>query len=72
MKLWISSENLEKKLKYKIYQNLSSGSQIALCRWRDVTKLIVAFYNFVNEPKNISKFPQLVSAYNISTIMKGK
>ena len=44
----------KKILKYEIHENLSSRSRVVPYRWTDTTKLIVAFSNFVNEPKNNS------------------
>jgi hypothetical protein len=45
---------LKKILKYQIHENLSSGSRVVPYGWTDTTKLIVAFSNFVIEPKNNS------------------
>jgi len=48
----------QKILKYQIHESLSSGSRVVPCGqtygWTDMTKLMVTFYNFVNEPKNNS------------------
>lgn len=55
---WIFSTGFrEKSLNIKIYQKPSIGSRVVSCGWRDgwtdVTKLIVAFCDFANAPKNI-------------------
>ena len=57
MKLRFSGQFFEKKkLEYQISSNPSGGSRIVLCGRTDgrtdITKLIVAFRNFVNAPKN--------------------
>ena len=52
----IFSTDFRKSLHIKFHQNLSSGSRVVSCgrmgRQTDMTKLIVAFGNFVNAPKN--------------------
>jgi hypothetical protein len=42
----------------EFYQNLSSGSRVVPCGQTDMTKLIVAFRNFANAPKNSTFFPE--------------
>jgi len=53
--------DFQKILKYQFHESPSSGSRIVLCGqtdgWTDMTKLIVAFHNFANAPKNPA-FPQ--------------
>ena len=47
----------------KFNENPSNRSRVFICghmdgrtnRWTDMTKLIVAFRNFANEPKNVYK-----------------
>jgi len=36
----------------KFYENQAIGSRVIPCRWTDMTKLIVAFRNFADAPKN--------------------
>jgi hypothetical protein len=53
---------LEKYSNIKFHENLSSGSRVVSCRqtdwWKggqtqtDMTKLVVSFCSFANEPKN--------------------
>ena len=54
---WTFMTVFQKILEYQIHKNLFSGSRVVPCGrtngWTD-TKLIVAFSNFVNEPKNNS------------------
>ena len=58
MKLKLSRQIFEKSLNIKFHQNPSSGSRDVLCGrigtdgQTDMTKLIVAFRNFANAPKN--------------------
>jgi len=41
----------EKYINVKFHENPSSGSRAVPCRRTDTTKLIVAFRNFANAPK---------------------
>jgi len=56
MKLDFSWQIFKKYLNIKFHENLSSGSLVVLCGWTDVQagrlKLIIAFHNFANKPKN--------------------
>jgi len=42
----------EKCLNIKFQENAFSGSRAVPCRRKDTTKLIAAFRNFANAPKN--------------------
>jgi hypothetical protein len=52
MKLEFSRHVLEKYSNIKFYGNPSSGSRVVPCGRTDMPKLIVAFRNFANAPKN--------------------
>jgi hypothetical protein len=60
MKLEFSQQIFEKYLNIKFHENLFSGSRVVPCgrtnRRTDMAKLIGAFYNFANAPKNGDKF----------------
>jgi hypothetical protein len=47
-----SRQIFEKVLNMKFNQNPSIGSRVVSCGQTDMTKLIVAFRNFANAPKN--------------------
>ena len=53
---WISQQIFDKTSNTKFNQNTSSGSRVVPCRRKgrrtDMTKLIVAFRNFADAPKN--------------------
>jgi hypothetical protein len=52
----LSQQIFEKSPNIKFHKNPSSGSQVVPCERKDrrtvMTKLIVAYRNFVNAPKN--------------------
>jgi hypothetical protein len=50
---WIFWTYIRKKLKYKVYKNLSNESRVIPCGQTDMTKLIVDFCNFENAPKKL-------------------
>jgi hypothetical protein len=52
MNLEFSQRMFEKVSNIKYYQNPSSGSRVVARGQMDMMKLIVAFCNFVNAPKN--------------------
>jgi len=52
MKLEFSRQMCEKWSTTKFHENLSSGSRGVPCGRADMTKLIVAFRNFADAPKN--------------------
>jgi hypothetical protein len=56
MKLYFFQQKLEKILKHQNNENQSIGSRFISCGqtdgWMGMTKLIVAFRNFANAPKN--------------------
>jgi hypothetical protein len=52
MKIKISRQVFEKYSDIKFYENPSGGSQVVPCGRTDMTKLIVAFRNIANVPKN--------------------
>jgi len=58
MKLEFSGEIFEKFPDIKFHERLSSGSRVVACgrtdMETDMTKLIVAFRNFANAPKDYS------------------
>jgi len=56
MKLTFSRQILEKYSNIKFHENMSSRSRIVSCGQTDMTKLMVAFRNFANAPKNWHKF----------------
>ena len=56
MKLEFSRRNFQNTLKY---QNLSNGSRNVSCGQTDMTKLIVAFRNFVKAPNSYSECQRL-------------
>jgi hypothetical protein len=51
MKIEFSRQIFEKYSNTKFHENLSSGSRVVSCGRTDMTKLIVAFVNFANWPK---------------------
>jgi hypothetical protein len=51
MKLHFSRQIFEKYSNIKFYEDLSSGSRVVPCGPTDMTKLTVAFPDFVNAPK---------------------
>ena len=57
MKLEFSRQISEKSPNIKFHENPSSGSRVVPCGQTDMTKLIVAFRNFVNAPKNVHSVP---------------
>jgi hypothetical protein len=61
MKLEFSRQISEKYSNIKFHENPSSGSRVVQCgrtdgRAENMMKLIVAFRNFVNAPKNLGTF----------------
>jgi len=52
MKIEFSRQILEKYSNTKFHENPSSGNQVVPCGQTEVTKLIMAFRNFANAPKN--------------------
>jgi hypothetical protein len=52
MKFEFSRQIFEKVSNVKFHQNLSSGSRVVPCGQTDM-KLITAFRNFANFPKNV-------------------
>jgi hypothetical protein len=63
---WIFSTDFRKKKSsnIKFYENPSIVSRVVPCGRTDMTKLIVAFRNFANAPKNVgSRFLQHVGRY---------
>ena len=52
MKLEFSLQNLEKSSNIKFHQNLYNGSPVVACGRTDMEKLVVAFRNIANAPKN--------------------
>jgi hypothetical protein len=53
MELEFSQQIFEKYSNIKFHENLSSGNRHVQCSGQtDMTKLIVAFHNFANAPKN--------------------
>ena len=52
MKFEFSRQIFEKVSNVKFNQNPSSGSRVVPCGETDMTKLIVAFRNAANAPKN--------------------
>jgi len=68
MKLEFSRRNFEKHSKTEVCGCSSSDSRVVPCgqtrqidrqtdRWKDTTKLILAFRNFANAPKEGTVFP---------------
>jgi hypothetical protein len=52
MKLEFSRQVFEKQTNIKFYENPSSGRRVVPCGRTDMTKIIAAFRNFANAPKN--------------------
>jgi hypothetical protein len=52
MKVEFSQQILEKYSDIKFQENPSSGNQLVPCGQTDMTKLIIAFRNFANAPKD--------------------
>jgi len=52
MKPEFSPDSIEKYSNIKFHENPSSRSRVVPCGQADMTKLIVAFRNFANQPKN--------------------
>jgi hypothetical protein len=46
----------KKSTNMKFHENPSSGSRVVPCGRTDMVKLIAAFHNFANAPKNYSRF----------------
>ena len=64
MKLEFSRQIFEKSSNIKFHENPSSGSRVVPCRRTDMTKLIVAFRNFANAPKNyLISFAKILKLY---------
>ena len=55
MKLEFSQKIFEKYSGIKLHENPSSVSRDVPCGRTDMAKLIVAFRNFVNAPKNVAE-----------------
>jgi len=51
VKLEFSRQIFEKYSNIKFYENPSIGSRVVSCGQTDMTKLVVAFLNFANWPK---------------------
>ena len=60
MRLEYSRQIFEKFSNIKLNENLSSGSRVVPCGRTDMAKLIVAFRNFENAPKNSTFCPHSV------------
>jgi len=62
--IWIFYKDFRKTSNIKFYENPSSGSPVLACGLTDgqtgMTKLIVAFCNFANVPKNSTFFPRSI------------
>jgi hypothetical protein len=60
MKLEFSRQIFEKSSNIKFHENPSSESRVVQCLWTDgrtdITKLVVAFRNFVKAPKKENVF----------------
>jgi len=56
MKLKFSRQIFEKSIDIKLNENPSIGSHVVPCERTDITKLVVAFRNFANAPKNEIKW----------------
>jgi hypothetical protein len=52
---WIFSTYFQKILNVKLHENPSSGSWVVPCGRTEMTKLVAAFRNFANAPKNYVK-----------------
>ena len=59
MKLELSGQIFNKSSNVKFHQNPSIGSRVVPCGQTDMGKLIVAFRNFANAPKNCTIFKQV-------------
>jgi hypothetical protein len=55
MKLEFSQRIFEKHSNIKFHENPSGVSRVVPCGRTDMTKLIVAFRDFVNAPKNVAE-----------------
>jgi hypothetical protein len=70
MKLEFSLQIFEKYLHVKLHENPSKGSRVAPCGRKDghtdVTKLIVAFRNFVKAPKTGNQVLSIRNGYATS------
>jgi len=71
MKLEFSRQILDKFSNIKFYENPSSGSRVVPCGRTDMSKLTVAFRNFVRAPKN-EKFNLKPSAPHHTDNLKTK
>jgi len=56
---------LKNRRSIEFHENLTSGSRVVPCRRADMTKLIVAFHNFVNMPKNEAKLPMCIIKHHV-------
>jgi len=54
--------DLKKYSNIKSHDNPSSESHILPSRWTDMTKLMVAFCNFANMPKNLLEYKDVDEA----------
>jgi len=54
IKLDFSGQIFGKSLNIKLYENPSRRNRVVPCGRTDVTKLIFAFHNVTNAPKNLS------------------
>ena len=69
MKLEYSQQIFEKYLNIKFHENPSSGIPFVPCGRtgertdRDMAKLIAAFRNFANAPKNVSDLQDILTGY---------
>ena len=61
VKFEFSRQIFEKLSNIKFNKNPSSGSRVVPCGQMDMTKLIVAFRNFANAPKNVSSTRALLN-----------
>ena len=52
--LALSGQIFEKSSNIKFHENSSSGSRVVPCGRTDMTKLTVAFRNFLDAPKKVS------------------
>jgi hypothetical protein len=64
MKFEFSRQIFEKVSNIKFNQNPSSGSRVVPCGETDMTKLIVAFRNAANAPKNCHSCCKVVRTKN--------
>ena len=75
MKLECAGQFIKKYSNIKYHENPRSGSRVVPCGrsdgrtegWTDMTKLVVAFRNFANTPKNLAQKALVLESESLNT-----